>query len=80
MSGHACPMFVRVRVRGFWTCPCPNKSFVQVRVRVRVRSSKKSQKVCFGHGLEHELMSELVSASVHLCLEAAKQLSLTVKP
>ena len=26
MSGHACPMFVRVRVRvrGFRTCPCPN--------------------------------------------------------
>ena len=27
--------------------------------------------VCFGHGLGHELMSELVSVSVHLCCQRA---------
>ena len=57
MSGHA--WYVRVR----------SHDSVHIRVRVRVRKPKKScvsVRVCFGHGLGHELMSELVSVSVHL--------------
>ena len=58
----------RVRVR--------SHGFARVRVRVRVRGPKKSRvrvRVRFGHGLGHELMSELVSVSVHLCLRARAQ-------
>ena len=37
--------------------------FAQIRVRVRVRSLRKSRvRVCFGHGL----MSEVVSETAHL--------------
>ena len=51
----------RVRVR--------SHDFARVRVRVRVRSFRKGRvrvRVRFGHGLGHELMSEVVSVSVHL--------------
>ena len=43
-----------------------------VRVQVRFRTPKKScvrVPVCFGNGLGHELMSEVVSVSVHICSE-----------
>ena len=58
MGGHACPMFVRLRVR--------SNDFVHVRVRVR-SSEKCHVRVRLGHGLRHKLISELVS--VHLLPE-----------
>ena len=57
--------FVRVRVR----IRVRSLGKSRVRVRIRVRSLKKFRvrvRVCFGHGLGHKLMSELLSVSAQL--------------
>ena len=54
-------VYVRTQVR------VRSHAFARVRVRVRVRSQKNSHvrvRVRFGHGLRHELMSEVVSAQL----------------
>ena len=59
--------FVRVRVR----IRVRSLGKSRVRVRIRVRSLKKFRvrvRVCFGHGLGHKLMSELLSVSAQLCI------------
>ena len=69
---------VRTHVRDIRTwacpnpCPCPKSWLGQCPCPSPCPNSRKScvrVRVCFGHGLGHELMSELVSMSVHLCYD-----------